>query len=636
MLLSRFWYIFLAVTAGAAAGAALLSQGIINAHTHDQTADQLRRDRLELDAILKLEARMRLDRIGFITVDPKLGGTLKSAAGVNDEKQLAKLSSEAKDALRGHVARVLEAGGPDAKGGDLAPDLVLGVDMAGRIIGQLGSLEANPAGHSVATYPFVERALRGYVRDDVVVYDRRVYRVAARPVLHGGEYVGAIVHGYKFDNAFVERVSQGLGGASVAFFYGTTTLASFTPEGAPPLAELAAPLTEALKEEHFRKGERTPPLTLKSGGRAVYSLLVGGAALADVGYVIGRPMQLVASPLDLFKNASQQDVQALPLPWLGGVVAILALLGLLFVHFERDRPFRALLSKMEEVSQGQRDRLIVTEWRGAYRKLADAINHAIDKSVEKAAEMAPSVKKKANLDEILGPSPASHVEPYFGFADNAAPKAKPANAAPAAPPSPPIAAAAPAPPQMMPAVVHAAAAAPAAFPMAPAAMPLAPAAMAGVPGGAAPRLPNPPLKATAAAPLAAPKPAAVPAPQAAPALAPAPVPKTMPKLAAVPTPQPANTVVAAPPPASTAAAATAAPAADGFDEATHFREVYAEYLTLRRECGENSDGLSYDKFENTLVKTRDQVLQKHPARGVRFSVYVKEGKAALKAAPIKK
>jgi hypothetical protein len=77
------------------------------------------------------------------------------------------------------------------------------------------------------------------------------------------------------------------------------------------------------------------------------------------------------------------------------------------------------------------------------------------------------------------------------------------------------------------------------------------------------------------------------------------------------------------------------PAADGFDEATHFREVYAEYLTLRRECGENSDGLSYDKFENTLVKTRDQVLSKHPAKGVRFTVYKKEGKAALKAAPIK-
>jgi hypothetical protein len=81
------------------------------------------------------------------------------------------------------------------------------------------------------------------------------------------------------------------------------------------------------------------------------------------------------------------------------------------------------------------------------------------------------------------------------------------------------------------------------------------------------------------------------------------------------------------------------PANDSSDEAMHFREVYAEYLTLRRECGENSDGLSFDKFQNTLVKTRDQVLSKHPAKGVRFTVYKKEGKAgptaALKAAPLK-
>jgi hypothetical protein len=630
MLLSRFWYIFLAVLAGAAASAALLSQGIINARTQDQVADQLRRDRLELDTILKIEARMRLDRISFITVDPKLGSTLKSAAGVTDEKQLGKLSSEAKDALRAQVARVLEAGGPEAKGGDLAPEIVIAVDIAGRIIGQLGSLEANAPGHSLATYPFVDRALHGYVRDDVVVYDRRVYRIAARPVLQGGEYVGAIVHGYRFDNTFVERMSQGLGGASVAFFYGTGTLASFTPVGAPALAELAAPLSVALKDEDLRKGGRTPPIALQSGGRATYSLIVGGAALADVGYVIARPMQLVASPLDLFQNASKQDVQGLPLPLLGGAVAVLALLGMLFVYLERDRPFGALLRKMREVSEGQRDRLIITEWRGKYRKLADAINQSIDKSVEKAAEMAPSNKKKANLDEILGPTPARNVEPYFGFADNAGPapapsKPKPVAAAPVALAAPVAPAAQPPVPQFMPAAV--AAAAPAAPPIAPA-MPFAPAAVASAPSAAGPaRAPSPSGKTAVIAPLAAPKPIAIQAP------------KTMSKLAAMPAPQPANQVAPAPvaPPATSASPSNGSPAAaDGFDEATHFREVYAEYLTLRRECGENSDGLSYDKFESTLVKTREQVLQKHPARGVRFTVYVKEGKAALKAAPIKK
>jgi hypothetical protein len=375
--------------------------------------------------------------------------------------------------------------------------------------------------------------------------------------------VGAIAHGYKFDNAFVERVSKGLGGATVAFFYGRNVLASSTPAGAPALAEVAAALPDALADARLKRGERTEPKALQSGGRAVYSLLVGGAALSEVGYGLARPLQLIASPTAFFQGASREDVQALPLPLLGSGAAVLAFLGLLFIYFERDRPYRQLRQKLTQVAAGERERLIITEWRGSYRKLADAINQAIDKSVEKAAEMAPSNKKKANLDEILGPTPASNVEPYFGFADAPQPKAT-------APRAEPVAKAAPRP------------------------MPTA---------AAVPALPAKPLAPTTPqAPLPAPKPLAMPALKA---------------------PAASGTVSG-----NGAAAAT--------DEADHFREVYADYLTLRKECGESTEGLSYEKFETTLTKTRDQVLSKHPAKGVRFSVYVKEGKAALKAAPIKR
>jgi len=562
MLLSRFWYIFLAVAAAAASGAALLAQGVINRQATEHVADDLHRDRIELDAILRLEARARLDRIAFITVDAKLGGLLKQAGAVGDPKQLTKLNSEAKDALRAHVARLLEAAQGSAKDDDIKPDIAFAVDQTGRIVAQLGSLESNPPGSSLATYPFIERALHGYVRDDVIVYDRRVYRIAARPVLYGGEYVGAIAHGYKFDNAFVERVSRGLGGATVAFFYGRNVLASSTPAGAPALAELAAALPEALTDARFRRGERTEPKALSSGGRAVYSLLVGGAALSEVGYALARPLQLVASPTAFFQGASREDVQALPVPLLSGGAVLLAFLGLLFIYFERDRPYKQLRNKLAQVAAGERERLIVTEWRGAYRKLADAVNQAIDKSVEKAAEMAPSNKKKANLDEILGPTPVSNVEPYFGFADAAQTKAAAPRLEPAPKPAPrPLTATAPLP-------------APAP-PMKPAA-PVTPQAPA-------------PSKPLAMSPLKAPAPAAA---------------------------------------GGNGAAAS--------DEADHFREVYADYLTLRKECGESTEGLSYEKFESTLTKTRDQVLSKHPAKGVRFSVYVKEGKAALKAAPVKR
>jgi hypothetical protein len=77
-------------------------------------------------------------------------------------------------------------------------------------------------------------------------------------------------------------------------------------------------------------------------------------------------------------------------------------------------------------------------------------------------------------------------------------------------------------------------------------------------------------------------------------------------------------------------------AAEEFDEPAHFRETYDQYIATRKECGEATEGLTFEKFQVTLTKTRDQVLAKSPGKSVRFSVYVKDGKAALKASQSKK
>jgi hypothetical protein len=73
-----------------------------------------------------------------------------------------------------------------------------------------------------------------------------------------------------------------------------------------------------------------------------------------------------------------------------------------------------------------------------------------------------------------------------------------------------------------------------------------------------------------------------------------------------------------------------------FDEDAHFREVYDQYVATRKQCGEPIDNLTFEKFGVTLRKTRDQIVEKQGVRFVRFSVQVKEGKAALKAQPIKR
>jgi hypothetical protein len=70
-------------------------------------------------------------------------------------------------------------------------------------------------------------------------------------------------------------------------------------------------------------------------------------------------------------------------------------------------------------------------------------------------------------------------------------------------------------------------------------------------------------------------------------------------------------------------------------EEGHFQEVYRDFLQTRESCGEGAEGLTYDKFAQKLRKNREQLLVKYACRTVRFQVYVKEGKAALKATPVK-
>jgi hypothetical protein len=73
----------------------------------------------------------------------------------------------------------------------------------------------------------------------------------------------------------------------------------------------------------------------------------------------------------------------------------------------------------------------------------------------------------------------------------------------------------------------------------------------------------------------------------------------------------------------------------GSPEEAEWRSVYQEFVGLKQQCGENVDGFTYEKFEQTLRKNRDALMNRHGAKKVKFSVYVKEGKAALKASPLK-
>ena len=89
-------------------------------------------------------------------------------------------------------------------------------------------------------------------------------------------------------------------------------------------------------------------------------------------------------------------------------------------------------------------------------------------------------------------------------------------------------------------------------------------------------------------------------------------------------------------PASAAPAeAPAAPAAPADDEDAHWQEVFQDFIRTREQCGEQSEGLTYERFKVKLESNKAQLVAKYSCRTVRFQVYVKEGKAALKATPIR-
>ncbi|MGO8971188.1 MAG: MXAN_5187 family protein [Myxococcaceae bacterium] len=67
----------------------------------------------------------------------------------------------------------------------------------------------------------------------------------------------------------------------------------------------------------------------------------------------------------------------------------------------------------------------------------------------------------------------------------------------------------------------------------------------------------------------------------------------------------------------------------------HFHEVYRDFVAQREKCHESADGLTFERFAQKLRKNRDQLMAKYACRTVRFAVYVKDGKAALKATPVK-
>ncbi len=71
------------------------------------------------------------------------------------------------------------------------------------------------------------------------------------------------------------------------------------------------------------------------------------------------------------------------------------------------------------------------------------------------------------------------------------------------------------------------------------------------------------------------------------------------------------------------------------NDSEYFKALYEDFLSTKRSCGESTDNITMERFVNRLARNKQALVDRYNCGTVRFQVYVKDGRAALKATPVK-
>jgi hypothetical protein len=645
MLLSRFWYVVMAVALGAVLFVLFLSTSMYDRASVRAMGEALAGDSQVVASYLRDDARKRSISLIVPALDEDIRTHLAKSSS-SAEKIPADSKEKVKTALRKQF---------NAIPGEQKFDAIFAVDQAGRVVAQVGFDQASGIENfELGGYPVVADALHGWVRDDSWVLGGRIYRVVARPVEHDVTQMpaGAIIGIRILDDGFARELSKRTG-AAIGFYANGARISSGAPEGfdTAQLDTITTDLKGLENDPTYKEKGFSDVRTLHDDLGVVYARLVGEAWDVGAGYAVARTAHLIGSPFGFLRTADDKDKHSVPLGMIVLVSILVAALGLGFTFFEHTRLLHVFRVEAERLAKGQTDQLTPSKFRGVYRQIASNLNEGMEKVLAKGG--AP--RRAADLDAVLGPMPAQPAMSAFSIPQDGPSSDKAAPPPPSSPISPParppsfpqVAANAPAPRPPAPTPNPVAAAPGAAAVAAPAPKPIRP-PVAKPPSptlvGVAPAAPapSPPAAATPAAGANLPKP--IPA-AGRPATTPGPVPfggagagQPVQRANFAGDEDDEETVVSQVPSEIlgqlSADRDTGRPPAIE-DEATEWKRVYEEFVRLKKECGEPTDGISFEKFKNTLRKNRDQLLQRHACKSVRFSVYVKEGKAALKASPVR-
>lgn len=638
MLFSRLWLVLMAVAVALLVGATQLAPkpGVrALAEAHSYKLDLVQHN---AELLLKLDARALIDGAADMARDSRLVDVLEQASA--KQKEIDQLKQRSAAVLQQLISQTTAAA---------RPELLILVDYRGKQIGRLGPGAAKmKAGRDgLIGYPLVAAALRGFQVDGSWSLDNHLYLMGAAPVISRGRnrYVGALLIGQEVDADFAKRFkrrlvgSQGsfLANTDIAFFLRGKLLSSSSKD----TSLTGLPQHFSRRRDKLLELGRSPAFSVGRGSSliAVMAPVRGGAMTHDAFYAVVTQAPRAPGLIGWIGKLRKGDVTSGLLLLLGGLLLLVVIVGLILLQVEHNGPQKRLYDDVHRLTQADISRLEEHRHSGILQRLARAINEIIDrtprrggKDINHILDDHSRLPEPENLGMGLGgampPLASPGGAPSLGVIANAGVEVD------------------------GPSIDR--------LPMpADGAMPLQ-----GL-GGRQPKRHEVGARVDVGGALDLDIGGGAPAPFALDPIGgsgaddglPALTPMGLPPLGESEPPslglqvQVTSDSTKKPPRIGSTTATTLPSVADDHatpnpsstgavgvnaasEEEAYFKQVYEEFLAIKRTCGESTDNITYDRFAAKLKKNRQSLRDRYDCQEVRFRVYIKDGKAALKATPV--
>jgi hypothetical protein len=598
MFLSKIYFILIALVSAVAA-----TLMIIAPHPFEQKLRALEGQRLDraqyaAEQMFKVDAHKWMDHVSKLGRDAIISESLDAASRGSGEYNV--IHRTVQDRFRTLI--------PDLASGGI--DILVAIDNKGRVVARVGDNDKE-YGDNIMGAEIVGDALRGYVSDDVWGVGGRLQRLSAAPVLSKSKdkIVGAVYVGAETGPALVERLKKNLEVDVALMLRGKVIASSRSPGEVDALPELVAQ-----HRGEIDSAKRTQALPLTAGRDellVVAAPFPGQAGEQQAYYALIGSKQAKADLPSLLAATTSDDLKWGKFPWLplaGGVLFMIGM-GLFLQRFEVEAPLRRLRRELQKLAAGDLHKIQDSQFGGHIGGLARDVNAALERYTHAPTQRSDIAGK--DLNAILGPSGGSTFD--LPPADSAFSGGTPPPAfSPPAPPtfSAPPAFSPPPPPPPMPSFAP---------PPSPSFPPPQPFSAASLGFGSSSGSTSPASAAIDDLPGVPPPP-----------------PPGKPSWSQMPPSafgDDDDTRQSSSP--ADGDSTRVVPYDPHEEEEAHFRHIFDDFIAKKRDCGESTVGLTRDKFLHKLRENKAALTAKHHCRTVRFSVYVKDGKAALKATPIR-